>query len=51
MTHPYFKESKVAACTHVTLEGGVPKAVPFYSKPALTYAEKMVKLGLKESLS
>jgi hypothetical protein len=24
-THPFFKESKVAACAHVVVQGGVPK--------------------------
>ncbi|KAM3147655.1 hypothetical protein pb186bvf_000462 [Paramecium bursaria] len=50
-SHPYFKESKVGACTYVKIIGGAPVAVPFYTKPAKTYAETMEKLGIKESLS
>jgi hypothetical protein len=29
-THPFFKETKVGACAHVVVVGGVPKVIIFF---------------------
>ncbi|CAD8138619.1 unnamed protein product [Paramecium octaurelia] len=50
-SHPFFQQTRVNDCACVKVENGVPKAVPFFQKPQKTYAEQMVKLGVKESLS
>ncbi|CAD8057080.1 unnamed protein product [Paramecium sonneborni] len=50
-SHPFFQQTRVNDCACVKVENGIPKAVPCFQKPSKTYAEQMVKLGVKESLS
>ena len=41
-SHTYFKDTKVSSCSYVTIRNNIPQAQPFYKRPTLTNADKMV---------